>query len=46
MPIDEYYSAFDHLMGPLMSMVPQCTTESVQHNSSLRSSLHTSLSWE
>jgi hypothetical protein len=25
--IDEYYSAFDHLMGPLMSMVPQCTTD-------------------
>jgi hypothetical protein len=22
--IDEYYSAFDRLMGPLVSMVPQC----------------------
>jgi hypothetical protein len=26
MSIDEYYSAFDRLMGPLISMVPQCTT--------------------
>jgi hypothetical protein len=26
MSIDEYYSAFDHLMGLLISMVPQCTT--------------------
>jgi hypothetical protein len=26
MSIDEYYSTFDHLMGPLISMVPQCTT--------------------
>ncbi|GJM88500.1 hypothetical protein PR202_ga04571 [Eleusine coracana subsp. coracana] len=25
MSIDDYYSAFDHLMGPLMSMVPWCT---------------------
>ena len=25
MSIDDYYSAFDRLMGPLMSMVPQCT---------------------
>jgi hypothetical protein len=27
MSIDEYYSAFDHLMGLLISMVPQCTTQ-------------------
>jgi hypothetical protein len=26
MSIDEYYSAFDRLMGSLISMVPQCTT--------------------
>jgi hypothetical protein len=25
--IDEYYSAFDRLMGPLLSMVPQCTAD-------------------
>jgi hypothetical protein len=25
MSIDEYYSAFDRLMGSLVSMVPQCT---------------------
>jgi hypothetical protein len=25
--IDEYYSAFDRLMGPLMSLVPQCTAD-------------------
>uniref|UniRef100_J3L5P4 Retrotransposon Copia-like N-terminal domain-containing protein n=1 Tax=Oryza brachyantha TaxID=4533 RepID=J3L5P4_ORYBR len=25
MTIDEYYSAFERLMGPLLSMVPQCT---------------------
>jgi hypothetical protein len=25
MSIDEYYSAFDRLMGSLISMVPQCT---------------------
>jgi hypothetical protein len=25
MSIDEYYSTFDHLMGSLISMVPQCT---------------------
>jgi hypothetical protein len=25
MSIDEYYFAFDRLMGPLISMVPQCT---------------------
>jgi hypothetical protein len=27
MSIDEYYSAFDHLMNPLISMVPQCTSD-------------------
>jgi hypothetical protein len=27
MSIDEYYYAFDRLMGPLISMVPQCTTD-------------------
>jgi hypothetical protein len=27
MSIDEYYSAFDRLMGPLLSMVPQCTAD-------------------
>jgi hypothetical protein len=26
MSIDEYYSAFNRLMGPLISMVPQCTS--------------------
>jgi hypothetical protein len=25
--IDEYYSTFDRLMGPLMSMVPSCTAD-------------------
>jgi hypothetical protein len=25
--IDEYYSAFDRLMSPLLSMVPQCTAD-------------------
>jgi hypothetical protein len=27
MAIDEYYSAFDHLMGLLILMVPQCTID-------------------
>jgi hypothetical protein len=27
MSIDEYYSAFDRLMGPLLSMVPQCIAD-------------------
>jgi hypothetical protein len=26
MSIDEYYSAFDRLMGPLISMIPQCSS--------------------
>lgn len=30
--IDEYYSAFDRLMGPLMSMVPSCTADKCTAN--------------
>jgi len=45
MSIDEYYSAFDRLMGALTSMVPNVLQIHVQHINSLRSSLHTDLLW-
>jgi hypothetical protein len=45
MTIDEYYSAFDRLMGPLISMIPQCSYAKYT-TQMLRSSLHIGLSWE
>jgi hypothetical protein len=43
--IDEYYSAFDRLMGPLMSMVPSCTADECTAHKLLKKSSHIDLLW-